>query len=205
MHKIVFDIETKNTFQEAGSNNPADLDISLVGIYDYETAKYSSYLENELAALWPILQKTDMLIGFNSDHFDIPLLNKYSRIAGSKGAGDLGQIRSLDLMAEIKKSLGRRIGLGHVAQATLGRTKSGHGLEAITWWKKGEIDKIRKYCLEDVKITKELYEFALKNSAIKYPLGTKIMDLKIDTSEWETKSSKTVKASENNATFTLFS
>ncbi len=189
MHKIVFDIETQNTFEQAGSNDPADLSISLVGVYDYETDTYSSYLEPELKKLWPLLEKADMLIGFNSDHFDIPLLNKYY-------PGDLTKIKSLDLLKEIRNSLGRRIGLGYIAQATLKKGKSGHGLEAITWWKNGEIEKIRKYCLEDVKITKELYEYALKNSLVKYPDGNAIRDIKLDTSAWE-------KKSEQAMTFTL--
>ena len=107
------------------------------------------------ANLWPIIEKADMLIGFNSEHFDTPLLNKYY-------PGDLTKIKSLDILKEIKNSLGRRIKLDTVAEATLGKKKIGHGLEAITWGKNGEIDKIIKYCLEDVKITKEVWEFETK-------------------------------------------
>ncbi len=189
MNKIVFDIETQNTFQETGSSNPADLSISLVGIYNYATDKYDSFLENELSRLWPIIEKTDMLIGYNSDHFDIPLLNKYY-------PGDLTKIKSLDLLKEIKNSFGRRVKLDSVAIGTFNKGKSGHGLEAITWWKNGEIDKIRKYCLEDVKITKELYEYALKNNSIKCKEGQKDFDIKLDTNKWHDKVESTM-------TFTL--
>ena len=101
MRKIVFDIETSNIFDDVGKADPALLDLAIVCIYDYETGDYSSYLEAELPKLWPILEKADMLIGFNSNHFDIPLLNKYY-------PGDLKNIKSLDLMHEIKKTLGRR-------------------------------------------------------------------------------------------------
>ena len=73
MRKIVFDIETRDTFLEVGSNDPAMLHISVVGVYDYETDSYTSYLEQDLKKLWPILEKADLLIGYNSDHFDIPL------------------------------------------------------------------------------------------------------------------------------------
>ncbi len=75
MRKITFDIETKNTFEDIGENNPALLDISIVCIHDSETDKYDSFLEDDFDRLWPILESADMLIGFNSDHFDIPLLN----------------------------------------------------------------------------------------------------------------------------------
>lgn len=189
MRKIVFDIETRNIFQEVGSNDPVDLDISVVGIYDYSTDTYSSYVQEELKNLWPILEKADMLIGFNSDHFDLPLLNKYY-------TGDLSKIKSLDILKEVKDSLGRRIKLDTLAEATLGKKKIGHGLEAVTWWKQGEIEKIKKYCLEDVKITKEIYEYALKNKVLKYKDGPLVKDIKLNPEHWETKK-------ENAMTFTL--
>ena len=181
MRKIVLDIETRNLFQDVGTNNPADLDISVVCIYDYERDMHQSFLQEDFGRLWPILEGADMLITYNGDHFDIPLLDKYY-------PGDLTKIKSLDLLKEIKNSLGRRIKLDTVAEATLGRNKAGHGLEAITWWKQGEIDKIIKYCTEDVRITKEVYDYALKNSLLKYKDGQTIKDIKLDTSKWEQKS-----------------
>lgn len=180
MRKIVFDIETQNTFQDAGTNDPAGLSISLVGVYDYETDSYTSYLENELGKLWPLIEKADLLIGYNSDHFDIPLLNKYY-------PGDLTKIKSLDLLKEIKSGFGRRVKLDSVALGTFNKGKIGHGLEAITWWRNGEIEKIRKYCLEDVKITKELYEYALKHGILKCKEGGDAFDIKLDTSKWHEK------------------
>ena len=42
IRKVIFDIETKNIFSDVGENNPALLDISIVGIYDSETDTYSS-------------------------------------------------------------------------------------------------------------------------------------------------------------------
>ena len=158
MRKIVFDIETSNVFQDVGKADPALLDLSVVSIHDSDTDKYTSYTQEELSNLWPIIEKADMLIGYNSDHFDIPLLNKYY-------SGDLTKIKSLDLLKEIKNSLGRRLKLDSVAEGTLNRRKIGHGLQATTWWKNGEVEKVKKYCEEDVRITKELYEYALKRSS----------------------------------------
>ncbi len=178
MKKIVFDIETRNTFEDVGKADPALLDISIVCIYDYETDSYHSYIQEELPKLWPILEKTDMLIGYNSDHFDIPLLNKYYN-------GDLSRIKSLDILKEIKESFGRRLRLDSVAQGTLGTKKSGHGLDAVRWWASGEIDKIRKYCLDDVRITKEVYDFALKNGSVNYMDFSEKKEIKLDTSDWE--------------------
>ncbi|MDO8575297.1 MAG: ribonuclease H-like domain-containing protein [bacterium] len=180
MRKIFFDIETRNSFEEAGSGEPSALDLSVVCIYDSETGKYTSYLQEELKNLWPIIEKADMLIGFNTEHFDIPILNKYY-------SGDLTKIKSLDLLKEIKSSLGRRLKLDGVAEATLGKNKSGHGMEAIIWWNEGKIDEIIKYCKEDVKITKEIYEYALANKHLKYKDNGEIKKIPLDTSKWEEK------------------
>jgi len=178
MRKIFLDIETRNTFQEVGKAEPVLLDISVVCIYDSETDQYSSYLQEDLPKLWPLIEKADMIITFNGDHFDIPLLNKYYN-------GDLTKIKSLDLLKEIRNSLGHRVGLGLVAQATLGTTKSGHGLEAIEWWKNKEIDKIIKYCIDDVKITKQIYEYALKFKKLKFKDGLEVRDIPLNTTDWE--------------------
>jgi DEAD/DEAH box helicase domain-containing protein len=119
-----------------------------------------------------------MLIGFNSDHFDIPLLNKYY-------PGDLTKIKSLDILKEIQKSYGRRMKLDQLAEGTLGKKKSGHGLDAIMWWRQGEIEKIRTYCIDDVKITKEIYEYARLNNKLLFKEGGKMNEIKLDTSSWE--------------------
>lgn len=180
MRKIVLDIETKNTFQDVGKADPVLLDISVVCIWDSETDSYTSYLENELPKLWPILESADVIITFNGEHFDMPILNKYYH-------GDLLKIKHIDLMASLRQSLGRRIGLNTVAQGTLGIGKSGNGLDAVTWWKAGEIDKIIKYCIDDVKVTKEVYEFALNNRFLKYVDGGIIAQTPINTDGWENK------------------
>lgn len=189
MRKIVFDIETRNVFADVGKNDPALLDIALVAIHDSETDTYTSYLEEELKLLWPILEQADMLIGFNSDHFDIPLLNKYY-------PGDLTKIKSLDILKEIKNSYGRRMRLDSLAEGTLGKKKSGHGLDAITWWKQGEIEKIRSYCIDDVRLTKELYDYAREHGKLMFKDGKDTLEVKLDCSEWE-------KPIDNKLTFTL--
>ena len=185
MRKITFDIETKNTFQDVGSNEATDLDISLLCTHDSETDQYDTFMHDELDRLWPLLEKADMLIGYNSDHFDIPLLNKYYH-------GDLTQIKSLDILKEIKNATGRRFKLDSIAEATLGENKSGDGLDAIKWWNSGEIDKIKKYCLDDVRITKEVYDYALKHGKLKYKdkITHEIKEIKLDTSKWEEKEEK---------------
>lgn len=182
MRKIVFDIETKNIFQDVGSRNPEDLDISVVGLYDFETNKYQTFLQEEFEAMWEIFKKTDLMITFNGEYFDIPLLNKYYRKAG---LGDLKQIRSLDIFKEIKQTSGRWLKLDKIAMGTFGINKSGDGFDAVKWWNEGKVEEIKKYCLDDVKITKDVYEFAMKNKKLIFKEGPFTKEIKLDTKHWE--------------------
>ncbi|HEY4522122.1 MAG TPA: ribonuclease H-like domain-containing protein [Candidatus Paceibacterota bacterium] len=177
MRTVVFDIETANWITDTGSNDPADLSIAIVCIHDSETDSYSSYLEPELPKLWEVLERTDILVGYNSDHFDIPLLNKYY-------PGDLTHIKSVDIMKEVHTVLNRRLRLDAIAEGTLGTKKSGDGAQSLQWWRAGEIDKVRQYCLKDVEITKRIFDYAVEHSSIKYrELGT-TKEVKLDTSKW---------------------
>lgn len=177
MRYVIFDLETMNTFDDVGKNEPALLDISVACVYDSETDKYTTVLHTELDTLWPIFEKADALVGYNSNHFDIPLINKYY-------PGDLSHVKSIDLLESIRLSLGKRLRLDSVAEATLGTKKSGHGLQAIMWWKQGEIEKIKQYCKKDVEITKRLFEYALKNGEVLYKEAGKKRKIPIDTSTW---------------------
>lgn len=178
MRKIVFDIETSNLFSDVNSNDPAALDLSVICIYDYSTDSYSSFTQEDLNKLWPILEGADILIGYNSDHFDIPLLNKYY-------SGDLTKIKSLDILKEIKNSFGRRMKLDQIAEGTLGEHKITNGLEATRWWNEGLKEKVIEYCIQDVKITKEIYDYARKHNKLIFKEGGELITIPLDTSLWE--------------------
>lgn len=177
MKKIVLDIETRNTFAEV-DNKQELLELSVVVAYDSETDKYYSFWQEDLPKLWPLLEQADLIIGYNSRFFDMPILNKYY-------AGDLTKFNQLDILEEIKKTLGHRISLDKVAEGTLGRHKSGHGLEAVEWWREGKLEEIRKYCEEDVRITKQVYDYAIANQHLKYMVVNEIKEVPLDTSKWE--------------------
>ncbi len=161
MKKIIFDIETKNIFTDVGSENPADLDISVVCLYDSDKDQYFSFLEEDFSKMWPFFKEADLLVTYNGNHFDIPLLQKYTDIK-------LSEISHIDVFEKIREKTGRKIPLDSVAENTLGINKSGHGLDAVAWWNSGEIQKIIDYCIQDVKVTKEIYEFGLENNFLKY-------------------------------------
>lgn len=159
---IVFDLETKNTFDEVGGrDNFASLQISVVGAYSYLTGEYQIFEEKEIPEFEKILQKKPLIVGFNSRRFDTIVLQPYIHF-------DLKILPQLDIMEEITRTLGHRVSLDSVSQATLGRSKTGSGMDAIRFWKKGEMKKLKSYCLEDVRITKDIYEYGAQHGELFY-------------------------------------
>lgn len=165
---IVWDLETQKTFGEVGGlqSNHHLLGVSFVGIYSYSQNKYFGFLEKDLAALETILIKTKpLMIGFNNKGFDNKVLQPYFKKL------NFNELEHLDILEEIYKKLGFRIKLESVAQATIGEGKSGTGLDAIRYYRERDFDSLAKYCLDDVKVTKKVYEFGKAHGALYYYAG----------------------------------
>ncbi|MDO8461669.1 MAG: ribonuclease H-like domain-containing protein [Deltaproteobacteria bacterium] len=161
-HQIVLDLETQKTFDEVGGrSNFHLLGVTVVGTYFYETNEYKIFEEKEIPSLENELVRCSRLIGFNIRRFDLPVLAPYLKTDSTK-------IPILDIMDELEKILGHRVSLESVAQATLGVGKSGKGLDAIAYYRSGEMEKLKKYCLDDVRLTREIYEYGKKNGEVFY-------------------------------------
>jgi DEAD/DEAH box helicase domain-containing protein len=175
LKKIVLDLETQKSFQDVGGRGKNHLlKVSVCVVYDYSTDKYTAYEEHELSKLAPILQTADQIIGYNILDFDFAVIQPYLNF-------NIYDVPALDLLTEIEKVLHHRIKLEVVAQGTLGTGKSGSGLEALLYYKNGRMDLLKKYCTDDVKITKQVYDYALKNQKVLYKdfFKTKEISLKI--------------------------
>lgn len=162
---VVLDVETQRTFRDVGGYDPRKLKISVAGLYDYATDKFQTFIEAELSKLFPYLENASMVIGFNIIDFDLPALNPYY-------VGDLTKFTSLDLLKVVEKSLGFRISLDDLARETLGVKKSGHGLLAIEYFKSGQWEKLKQYCLSDVELTRNLYEYGKQHGKVFYNTHT---------------------------------
>ena len=161
--KIVFDIETKNTFADVGGEQNIDkLDVSVVCVYSYLNDKYICFEEHEFEALADIMQNAELIIGFASKRFDVPVLNKYFKY-------NLHAVPHYDILEQIENSWGRRISLDLLGEANLGMKKSGHGLDAIDWYRNGEMEKLKEYCTQDVRITKEIFDLIRKQGYLWIP------------------------------------
>lgn len=165
MLQVILDVETQKTFDEVGGYFPDRLGISFVGVCVREgnngKGEMQSYWEKDLPNLFPLLEKADVVIGFNIDSFDMQTLVPYYN-------ADISKIPTLDLMLKIKDSVGHRIGLDAVAKETLGIGKTGDGLDAIKYYNTKQWDKLESYCLQDVAVTRDVYDFGLQKGHVKF-------------------------------------
>ncbi len=165
MKRFVLDLETKRSFDEVGgSHNKAQLGVSVVGLYDYREDRYFCVREGALESLEPLLKGAEEVIGFNLLGFDYPVL--------AAEVGDwVYELPTVDLMVEAQKALGHRASLDSLAKATLGVSKLGSGLDALEYYRAGDWERLERYCLEDVKLTKDLFEYARREGMLYYQKG----------------------------------
>lgn len=162
--KIVLDLETQRLFQEVGGrHNMHQLGISLCGVYFYDTDTFTAFKEPELPDFEQYLvDHRPTIVGFNSLHFDLPVLQPY---CARLRLVDLPQV---DILKDIERALGVRIKLESIAQATLLEGKSGTGLDAVRYFRNNEWDTLERYCLDDVRITRDVYEYGKNHGRIYY-------------------------------------
>lgn len=156
---IVLDLETQKGFHEIDRSKLHQLKVSTCGIYDSFDDQYHAYEENELYKVEQRLKLADLIVGFNIIDFDMRVLGPYL-LTDSKN------FKVLDLMSEIAKVRGHRVSLQSVAQATLHDSKSGSGFDAIQLFRDGRMEDLKKYCLDDVRITKQVFDYGLTHKNI---------------------------------------
>lgn len=149
---LVFDLETQRAFDEVAGRRADLLGLSLAVVYSYRDGAFTTYHERDAPMLVRRLLEASLVIGFNHRRFDLEVLRPYA------GGVDLGRVRCLDLMEELHRRLGHRVGLDACCRATLGVSKSGHGLEAIAWFREGRFADLERYCRDDVRLTRDLFD-----------------------------------------------
>lgn len=162
-NKIVFDLETQHSFDDVGGRgNLRLLKVSVLGAYDYRTSQLRCYEEQELAEFEQRLADRPQLIGFNIRQFDLPVLAPYLKVV------DWRALPILDLMEEVVRFTGHRVSLNSLAAATLGERKIADGLEALRFWREGRMQELKEYCLDDVRLTRDLYEHGLHEGELRF-------------------------------------
>ena len=159
-HFLVLYVETQRLVQEVGGWDHVDkLGVSVACAYDSKTDEFLSFREDELKKLIDLCEER-LVVGYNIRGFDLPVLVPYGL--------EVRTVDAFDLMYDLEALTRRRfLKLETVARGTLGTGKSADGLLAVEWWKSGQIQKIIDYCLQDVKVTRDVFQFGRQNGFVK--------------------------------------
>ena len=170
MNNVYFDLESQKLFEEVGGRFPAKLLLACGVTWSSNRDDFAIYWEQEAAALIAELKSADHVIGFNILNFDYEVLKPYAPNV------NFLTIRSTDMLQDIYRALNFRLSLDSIAKATLGATKSADGVQSVTWYRNGELDKVAEYCKADVDITRRIHEFGRDNGFVYYysKLGSKL-------------------------------
>src|SRR5256886_11184674 len=161
---VYFDLETQRTANDAGGwARKGDMRMSVGVIFSTATGRYEVFGEAQVNRLVERLRRADLVVGFNILNFDYQVLMGYTIL-------DLvAELPTADLMADMEKRLGHRLGLDAIAHATLGIPKTAVGLDAIRWWREGRILEIAEYCCFDVKVTRLVHEHRCRHKELVFP------------------------------------
>lgn len=171
-NEVIFDLETQRFFDDIDGFNPADLGVSILSMYirklddNYREieGQMISFYEPDLLKSWEYFKNADRIIGFNSKRFDVPALKPYL-------PSEINKIPHLDILEHIKEINGKRVSLNAIVKETLGDHKADDPQNAILYWQKRDKESLKKlkfYCEEDVRLTKEVYDYGLKNKKLSF-------------------------------------
>lgn len=159
---VVFDLETQYIADEVGGwCNIRDMRLAVAVTYNAAMDIYRDYTEPEVDLLIATLQGADLVVGYNLLRFDYEVLRAYTD-------DPLVNLPTADLLQDLYRTLGWRPKLDDLAAATLGERKSADGLQAVRWFRQGQLDKVMAYCRRDVEVTWRLYQFGRHNGYVQY-------------------------------------
>lgn len=158
---LAFDLETQRTLDEVGGRDGIhELRLAVGVTYDPGAGRFDTYQEADAARLVAALRAADRVVGYNVLGFDYEVLRPYT-------SRPLRDVPTVDLMVHLANTLRWRPRLEDVATATLGESKTGGGLDAVRWFRQGDLERVIAYCKKDVEITWRLYEFGRQNGYVK--------------------------------------
>jgi hypothetical protein len=137
--------------------------LSVVSVYDFEEGFPRIFMEDNLDELFEMMEKTDIIAGFNSKHFDNKLIAAHGYTVPDE--------KTFDLFLEIKEAAGahkfaKGYNLDNCCLVNLGYQKSGDGALAPKLWQQGRIGAVVDYALRDIMLEMMLLELCIKQPII---------------------------------------
>jgi DEAD/DEAH box helicase domain-containing protein len=161
IEKNVDDMDGASTEDRWAQVRAGEAGISCMVLYDSDTQRYHLYDKHNLDEGVDHLNGADLLVGYNTIAFDSEVVHGVT--------GRWVTAAQYDILHEIWRSLGthrKGFKLDEVAKRTIGLTKSAHGEGAPTLVKKGHWATLFDYCLNDVHLTKTLFNHIVAEESV---------------------------------------
>ena len=159
---IYFDLETQRSARDVGGWRNAHLmRVSIAVMYDGLEERFLAFTEDQMEPFLTHLEKADLVIGFNIKRFDYVVLKAYT-------GRNLRELNTFDILEDVHQRLGFRLGLDALASETLNHGKTADGLQALEWFRQGEMKKLTDYCQQDVAVTRDLFQYGLEKGHLIY-------------------------------------
>lgn len=116
-----------------------------------------------ITEFWNSIKPTDVVVGHNIVAFDLQFIRQRSWILGihPSRAFDLREYYTNDVVdtLEVWTNWGNKKGASlDAVSAALGcGSKTGNGMAVDRWWREGNLDAIKSYCREDVRLAYRVF------------------------------------------------
>lgn len=179
----VMDVETCKSDQEVGGwENARDMGCSVVVVYIPEFRSYKHYFGDkpeQMAELFDDLGNANVVVGFNLIGFDYKVLEPYAALR----AFEMTRLPTFDILYHVRNQLNRKISLDTLASFNLNERKSGDGLYAIELYRRGQMEKLVRYCQNDVWLTRQLFIEAYNRGGLQVAARHRTKSI-IETVDW---------------------
>jgi hypothetical protein len=154
---------------------------SAISLYDTHEEWLYTYDDHEIETAARHLEQADILVGYNSDGFDIPVMEGLARRR-------LRIRHSFDIYTALTGACamrGIKLGKGdlkleRISRRNLGRGKIEHGGNAKQLAKDGKFGRLFRYCSDDVHLTYDLFMKIVDDGGLIGPSGFLRLPLPVD-------------------------
>lgn len=185
MRALIYDIEILNAIPNrdgskedgieycAGWHDHANMGIAVIGVYDYEEDRARVFCQDNLSAFLDLCSDRDVLVGFNNIPFDNAVIAATLQIPPFPEEQCYDLLRELWMAAGLSPTFDHNThggyGLDETCKRNFGTKKSGNGALAPVLWQQGKIGTVIDYCLNDIRLTKQLFDRVLQTGMLQSP------------------------------------
>jgi hypothetical protein len=193
MKTLIYDIEIKKAITMRrepkiegieycdGWHDHANMGISCICAFDYVENRYRVFMDDNIAEFATLVAERDVIVSFNGLAFD-------NRVCAENGI-EVPDSKSYDLLVRLWEAAGLGpkfvypthvgFGLDATCEKNFGIRKTGHGALAPVNYQRREFGALIDYCLNDVAMTKRLFDHVLAVEKVLDPRDGKQLSIRL--------------------------